>query len=538
MQLKVDASEDKLRGGFYTPQEIAEFILKWTMADGQGKAILEPSCGDGIFLKALSESDYIYDSILGIELKEEEAKKSKAIKLKNKTVLQGDFLDFCLHTKKRFDTVIGNPPYIRYQFLDKQQQSYAASIFDRADLKYSKLTNAWVSFVVGASLIMKQNSRMAFVLPAELLQVGYAATLRNYLAKTFNSIYIVSFQKLVFPDIQQEVVLLFCERDGSGTHQIEHIEVEDARALSELDLKAIKSSNKRINFESDKWTTYFLSQDEIDFIERVKADSRLKKLSEYALVEVGITTGANPYFTVPLSIVEQYKLEEYAMPLVGRSVQVPSVVFTKEDWEMNRNNDKVRSHLLVFPTLKQIGNRKKVLEYLNRGIKDKIHEGYKCQIRDEWQIIPSIRLSDAFFIRRNNLFPKLIINEARAYTTDTMHRVTIKNGVDIKAFVASYYNSLSLAFSELCGRSHGGGVLELMPNEVENIVLPYHVKNSKLLSVINQAIRDKKEMSEILRLTNKQILVDNLGFSQEEVELADSIWKKLQSRRLLRGNKG
>ena len=534
MQLKIDASEDKLRGGFYTPQKIAEFILKWTLGNGDGKSILEPSCGDGIFFKALSESEYKFESILGIEFKEEEAKKSDAIKLKNKTILHGDFLDFCLHTEKRFDTIIGNPPYIRYQFLDKKQHSYASSIFDRAGLKYSKLTNAWVSFVVGSSLLMTENSRMAFVLPAELLQVGYAATLRNYLAKTFNSIYIVSFQKLVFPDIQQEVVLLFCEKNSSGTHLIEHIEMKDASALSDLDLKAI-STNKQINFESDKWTTYFLDQREIDFLEKVKKDIRLKRISDYAHVEVGITTGANPYFTVPLSTVEQYNLKEYARPLVGRSVQVPSIVFTKGDWEMNRNNNNVRSHLLVFPALKQMTDNLGALEYLNHGVKDEINKGYKCQIREEWQIIPSIRLSDALFIRRNNLFPKLIINEAKAYTTDTMHRVSIKEGIDINAFVASYYNSLSLAFSELCGRSHGGGVLELMPNEVENIILPYHDNNGNLLKKIDRYIRDKKDMSDILKLTNKHILIDNFGFTQEDVDLADSIWKKLQKRRLLRG---
>ena len=66
MQLKIDASEDKLRGGFYTPQKIAEFILKWTLGNGDGKSILEPSCGDGIFFKALSESEYKFESILGI----------------------------------------------------------------------------------------------------------------------------------------------------------------------------------------------------------------------------------------------------------------------------------------------------------------------------------------------------------------------------------------------------------------------------------------------------------------------------------------
>ena len=63
----------------------------------------------------------------------------------------------------------------------------------------------------------------------------------------------------------------------------------------------------------------------------------------------------------------------------------------------------------------------------------------------------------------------MILNEANAYTTDTMHRVWIKDNVDKKAFIASYYNSLSFCFVELEGRSFGGGALELMPSEVSNI---------------------------------------------------------------------
>ena len=48
------------------------------------------------------------------------------------------------------------------------------------------------------------------------------------------------------------------------------------------------------------------------------------------------------------------------------------------------------------------------------------------------------KLSDALFIRRNHLYPKLIINDADAYTTDTMHRVNIKKDVSLDALVASY----------------------------------------------------------------------------------------------------
>ena len=36
----------------------------------------------------------------------------------------------------------------------------------------------------------------------------------------------------------------------------------------------------------------------------------------------------------------------------------------------------------------------------------------------------------------------------------------------------NYYNSISFAFTELCGRSYGGGVLEILPGEVGNIYVP------------------------------------------------------------------
>ncbi len=534
MELLKNATKEKLRGGFYTPTPIAAFILKWAFNGNQALDILEPSCGDGVFLKEVQKSNYQYNSVTAIEFDEVEFEKARNIGLAKTEVIHSDFHDFCINTKKRFDVIIGNPPYIRYQYFDKQQQQYAARIFGEANLKYSKLTNAWVSFVVGSSLLLKEQGKIGFVLPAEILQVSFAQTLREFLAHFYNKINIVSFEKLVFPDIQQEVVLLLCEKNNSQTHLIEHLELPDAEALHNLDVTILESPKKKIDFKSNKWTFYFLEQNEINFLERLKEKAHIPKLGELAKVEVGITTGSNPFFTVPLSIVNSYNLEKYAKPLVGRSVQVPSAIFTEKDWKENRAKE-ARTHLLTFPKMKELNGSIGARDYIALGEEQKINEGYKCRIREEWQIVPSLRISDALFIRRNNLYPKLIINEAEAYTTDTMHRVTVKPNAEIKALTASYYNSLSLAFSEICGRSHGGGVLELMPNEVEEILLPYNANNADLLPEINKMIRAKKDISEILKLTNQKILKENYGFTNDEIELADSIWRKLSNRRLNRG---
>lgn len=535
MKLITQASAEKLRGGFYTPEPIADFILRWGINGSKNMDVLEPSCGDGIFLQQLKKSNLSYKSITAVELDKDEAQKAHKINLNNKQIVISDFHNYCNNTQKRFDLVIGNPPYIRYQFFNREQQVEAEQIFHKAGLTYSKLTNAWVSFVVGASLLLKEDGgKIGFVLPAEILQVSFAQQLRNFLAHFYNKINIISFKKLVFPNIQQEVVLLLCEKNGSQNHNIEHLELNDASELKNIDLVKLKTPQKKIDFKSNKWTFYFLTQDEIDFLENIASKRHIPKLEDFARVEVGITTGSNDFFTVPLSTIEAYDLSDYAYPMVGRSVQVNSVIFTSKDWESNRLA-KAKAHLLVFPEREKLNPNNGAVKYIRYGENLGINKGYKTGIREDWFVIPSLKISDALFIRRNNIYPRLIINQANAYTTDTMHRVFLKPQTNIKAFTASYYNSLSLAFTEVCGRSHGGGVLELMPNETERILLPYHPDNSLLLAKIDDLIRKKVDIEDILKVTNEIVLRKHFGLTQKEVNLAHTIWKKLSSRRLNRG---
>jgi len=112
------------------------------------------------------------------------------------------------------------------------------------------------------------------LLPAEILQVSFAKELRNFLSAFYNKINIISFKKLVFPDIQQEVVLLLCEKDGSNKHLIEHLEVHDIKGLQQLDITTLKSPQKKIDFKSNKWTFYFLDQKEISFLERLQKEKK------------------------------------------------------------------------------------------------------------------------------------------------------------------------------------------------------------------------------------------------------------------------
>lgn len=532
MQLFENASEQKLRGGYYTPPQIASFLLQWGMTNMFCPDILEPSCGDGVFFEQAQNLNIEFSSFTGVEYDTEEAAKASQISLQNTTVLNKDFHEFCLSTRKRFDVVVGNPPFIRYQYYNESLQSLASDIFKKAKLKYSKLTNAWVTFIIGSTLLLKDQGRIAFVVPADILQVSYAKQLRNYLIENFNQVNIISFEQLVFDDIQQEVVLLLCEKNRSDRHSIDHIDVKNIEALQILLKKGLQFNSKRVNKDSDKWSYYFLSNDEIAFIENLSSNEK-KHIGDYASVEVGITTGANQYFTVPKNIVDFYGLEEFAKPMVGRSVQVSSIDFTTTDWLKNVNKGS-RAHLLVFESKDAIANHAGAKDYIEAGETEGINKGYKTSIRDDWFVIPSIKISDALFLRRNHLFPRLVLNSAHAYTTDTMHRVFFNNHTNNKAFIASYYNSFSFAHAEIVGRNFGGGVLELMPSEVESIFLPYDEDNALLFDGIDIMLRRGESIDAILDYTDQKILIEKCGYSIDQVNVGRNIWKKLSSRRLKR----
>ena len=189
---------------------------------------------------------------------------------------------------------------------------------------------------------------------------------------------------------------------------------------------------------------------------------------------------------------------------------------------------------MVFTTDAKENGKEGVRAYLKGGEAAGIDKGYKTSIREQWWVIPSLKISDALFLRRNNLYPKFVLNEAGAYTTDTMHRVFIKDGVNKKAFVASYYNSLSFVFAEILGRNFGGGCLELMPSEVGGIYLPYREENEQIFNTLDRMLRNKASADEILDYTDEIILRQGMGLSMNEVRMARSIWHKIINRRLNR----
>ena len=542
MVLRKDSTRQKLRGAYYTPLKLAEKIVEFFKKDSSIQTILEPSCGDGVFIDALIKMDFIHEEniITAIEIEKKETDKlSKKLDKNSKIkILNKDFFEFYHECKdnQRYDLILGNPPYIRYQYLDQKQREEMADILTDHGMKSNKLINTWVGFMVACIHMLNENGKIAFVIPAEILQVAYAEELRLFLSNELSKITLITFEELVFSGIEQEVVVFIGEK-GDFEKGIKILELNNLDDLDNLDIYA--DGFQKLNHTHEKWTKYFTTIEENQIISRLKEDHKFQKLSDTGIINVGITTGNNKYFSVNQKTVDAYELADVVRPLIGRSSHAHSVYFYWDDWQKNVVQGKA-AYLIDFPDKPIEEYSKGQRDYITLGEHNEENVGYKCRIREKWYQVPSVWIPDAFFLRRNNLYPKFVLNCCNAVSTDTMHRVKFNKGVEPERIILSYYNSISFAFTEICGRSYGGGVLEILPGEAGNILVPVldcvpiEIVR-KILVKVDMIVRNAEDIENALDLVDGDILVKFLHIDADVCAMARKIWRKMQYRRLKRG---
>lgn len=522
---------DKLRGGYYTPSDIADFIINWAVRS-PGDTIMEPSCGDGSFLAAIQKKNAEPANVTGVELDSAEADKASVYGYE---IINSDFFTYYRDTiedSRTFDIVVGNPPFIRYQNFDEQYRIIAFELMKKHGFRPNRLTNIWLPFLLLSCEALSENGRIGMVIPAELFQVDYAAEARNYLSAHFDALTLITFKRLVFDDIQQEVVLLLGEK--SSSHKgIRVVELDGLDELCRQGLSCLDQFEaKTLDHSSDKWVKYYLTNEELQLLSRLNSDSRISNATDLYEINVGLVSGENDFFLLDWDHVVVRNLQKEIRPIISRAEQVRGICLSQEEYQQLRKNGKRVSIFMPedLPVEELSGSAQ---DYIAWGESRGFHQNYKCRIRKRWYIVPVSWTADAFLIRQANLYPKMILNPAGALVTDTLHKVRFLEGIDGCAVTAAFLNTYTLALSETLGRSYGGGVLTFEPGEMRKMRIPMNGAEKLDIHKIDKLQRAGK-YEEILAYTDEVLLYKGLGMSEHEVDLLHSIWNKMRSRRLAR----
>ena len=225
----------KLRGGYYTPEFLTDYVSQWVLQN-QPAHTAEPSCGDGAFVKSFLKY-HAAGQLSAHELLDEEADKVETLLSDDKhQVYRGDFLACAIPRLEKgepcYDAVLGNPPFIRYQLLTDDFQIKIQKVFALLELPFTKHTNAWVPFVLACIALLKPGGRLGMVIPAEIIHVLHASPLRQYLLESCERVMIIDPKELWFENTQQGCVILFAIKKQSTTSVGKGISIFHAQDLS------------------------------------------------------------------------------------------------------------------------------------------------------------------------------------------------------------------------------------------------------------------------------------------------------------------
>ena len=210
----------------------------------------------------------------------------------------------------------------------------------------------------------------------------------------------------------------------------------------------------------------------------------------------------------------------------GRSELCPGVIY---DARQHRANGKggLPSNFLWFPD-EAAGKDPKVAAYIALGEKQELHTRYKCRIRKPWYAVPSVYATEIGMLKRSHDAPRLILNKVGAYTTDTAYRVRSR-GISAETVVGAFVNPLTALSAELEGRTYGGGVLELVPSEIERLLIPVPADGVVDVRALDRAVRTTS-MQDILSDHGAKVLA-GIGLTEAKSEALTDAWSQLRNRR-------
>ena len=530
----------KNNGSYYTPEFLADFIMAYVsphFKDYKKLSILEPSVGDGSFIRSFNKTKFpksiqhfSFQAVEKIKSELRKAQDQAAINRKRNVRFsfeKNDFLKFQTITKHKFSLIAGNPPYIKKALLSKTQIDLCQKINSTVGLSGKSVNNIWTYFLIRNCQLLDENGVLAFVLPAELLQVNFSVELRKFLVANFQRTEIFTFDDLLFECKGQDTVLLIAYKQHQHSGQY-YTHINKVEMLSSNDF--ILSENNALKETKTKWTHHSLSSDELTFIHKI--GSRLENVNHYCESKPGIVTAANNFFIVNEQTENEYNLFDFVQPIIQKGFFVNgSVVFGKKEYRQLVIEGKPTKVLCISDN-EADKLPLSVKKYLKIGELAKLSTGYKCSKRKNWFVIPNIaEVPDGFFFRRIHHYPKLLKNEAEVLVTDSAYKIEMRENYNINSLIYSFYNSLSLVFAELGGRYYGGGVLELTPSEFKAIPVPYAEISKDDFNMYVKVFANKKNITDIISLFDFEILNASLGLNAEEIRKIQSIYQKLISKR-------
>jgi adenine-specific DNA-methyltransferase len=472
--LRANGSRDARRrlAAFYTPAEVAQSLIKWAIRRAD-ESVFDPSFGGCAFLEAAVSKLRSLGcaaperQIYGVDLDRRALRSIVALTRGAETQFaRTDF--FALEKDvfgRRFDVIVGNPPYLRPTSLSKAARRRIDARLQALGLPLSKRASLWAPFVAYSTAFLVRGGRLAMVLPGALLHTEYGGTLLRWLTSRFGMLHLDIVRERLFSETDESSVILYGENYGSQTsgHSLRQV-----TSVSEPPIRQL-----RIVSEERPATLLVPPETRIRY-ETVASASDVSRLGDLASTRIGIVTGANDFFVLSESERTSAKIgEEFCQPVITKPRHISGLRLRPQDLGELRSKDLLSSLIVVPPRM--ASSYPSLRAWLSRGRLDNVPQRSHCRRRQVWYALqlPPQR-PEAFLFPMGRDGPRIVINEARTWCTNNVFVLSARvywPGI-WEQIALGLMSSFAQLGAELVGRTYGGGILKVEPAEARLIAIP------------------------------------------------------------------
>ncbi len=290
-----------------TPSDIAQLMVDLVSLNFKKKkdaVILDSGCGKGIFLKELQKKNFT--KVEGIELNQALYKICKG-EFPNLKIYNNNYLTW--DTKKRYDIIIGNPPYAHYNALPSEVKEQVFEIVK------NKESDIYYAFMLKSIDLLREGGELIYIVPYSFFYNTFAKTVREKIISNGYLDLVIDLDEIrLFKGENPETIILkFVKKKPKEEEKTAILRIKNKNVSTEIILRdAIESINKEESNDTFQYhkKAVFSSSDEIWTTYPLIEIPSYNYLKDLAWIGVGLVTGYEKGFILAEKEIRKLNVNE------------------------------------------------------------------------------------------------------------------------------------------------------------------------------------------------------------------------------------
>ena len=445
------------KGMAETPEILADTVIRALGPSGDA-SWLDPSAGSGQLVEAALRAGVGPETIVAVDLRTDLPELER---MGVESLLGTDFLRWADGTRRRFDRVIANPPYVRLR--DLHEGLFRSAMETRLNgLGVPATANYWVPFLVGGMRLLRRGGSLAYILPAAWEYADYARAVRNLCVASFRELDVHRVTVPMFDRVADGCVLLVGRGYGETPDH-------PARVFRYSTLGALNRAVCALEGDSFEAPSGEMRRQEVALGEGEVQMGRI------ARIRVGAVTGDARYFLLKESRRLDLGLPRSAVrPILSKARHIVKAEIDHEVWCELLAADK---RVWLFEPSETDLSEPSVRAYMDLPAEDGgcRRAGFKIRDRSPWYRVPLPDRFDGFVTGMSNSVTWVALNRMPDLTiSNTLYGVRFPGVESIDeqaAWCLSMLSSTTGRSRARLAREYPQGLLKLEPGDFARLTV-------------------------------------------------------------------